>query len=114
MSFFELQTPRLRLVLPDLNQASAALDYVETNREHLRPTSPVLPNDTFTKDFWEKRLKKSIEEFSSDQSFRFFLELFETPGKFIGVVNFSQVARGPCYLGYSLDRDLQGKGVQIF
>lgn len=114
MRKFEISTQQLRLFLPDPAEAESALHYFAANREHLRPTDPVLPKDFLTQGYWEKRLAQSLEEFDRGQSVRLFFELLETPGKFIGVVNFTQIARGPfqaCYLGYSVDREFQGKGM---
>jgi RimJ/RimL family protein N-acetyltransferase len=68
MNYPELKTPRLTLRLPEPNQAKAALEYVESNRDHLSPTSPALPNNFFNSEFWEKRLSQSRQEFDHDGS----------------------------------------------
>lgn len=104
------------MLLPDAIEAESALNYFLSNRDHLQPTDPVLPKDFLTKRYWGKRLAQSIEEFDRDQSARLFIELMDTPGRFIGVVNFTQIARGPfqaCYLGYSIDREFEGKGLMF-
>jgi ribosomal-protein-alanine N-acetyltransferase len=110
---FRLETERLILSLPDASAAPEAVAYFLANQEHLAPTDPVLPSDFRTLAFWENRLVLSQEEFECDQSLRLFMARKDQPTRFIGVVNFTQIVRGPmqaCYLGYSIAHDQQGLG----
>jgi [ribosomal protein S5]-alanine N-acetyltransferase len=114
MSKLELRTQRLHLFLPPPEEAQAALNYFYSNRDHLRPTDPVLPADFFTLEFWKKRLTQSLEEFERDQSVRFFFSSLEDRPTLIGSMNFTQIVRGPfqaCYLGYSIDHRFEGRGL---
>jgi ribosomal-protein-alanine N-acetyltransferase len=116
MRTVEIETPRLRLLIPSVDEAFRALEYFKDNREHLRPTDPVLPRDYYTLAFWERRLALSIEEFKRDQSVRLFFELGDKPERTIGAISFTQIARGPfqaCYLGYSIDHRYQGQGLMF-
>lgn len=114
MHKLEIITPRLKLVLPNASAASFACAYFIKNKIHLQPTDPVMPKDFWTETFWQKRLEKSIHEFEQDQSVRLFVEFLDSPNQYIGVITFTQIARGPfqaCYLGYSIDADFEGKGL---
>jgi ribosomal-protein-alanine N-acetyltransferase len=111
-----INTENLKLFLPKMDQADLALDYFIRNRDYLTPTNPVLPPDFFTKLFWEKRLGQNISEYHNDQSARLFIEHKQIKNKFIGIVNFTQITRGPfqaCSLGYSIDKEFQGQGVMF-
>ena len=113
MRKLQLQTQRLNVFIPSPEEAESALKYFVNNREHLRPTDPVLPKDFLTLAYWEKQLSANIDQYEKDQSVRFFFELKDRPKEFIGLANLTQIARGPfqaCYLGYSIDHKQQGKG----
>jgi len=116
MRKIQIQSERLNIFLPEINEALKAQNYFVTNQLHLRPTDPVLPKGFLTLPFWEKRLSSNIEEFERDQSVRFFIELKNSPKDFVGVANLTQIARGPfqaCYLGYSIAREHEGKGLMF-
>ena len=114
MRKLELETRRLRVFLPSLDEANSALAYFSSNKSHLKATDPVLPLKFYILDYWEKRLNQSLDEFDRDESVRLFIETIESPNTFIGSINFTQIARGPfqaCYLGYSIDHGFEGKGL---
>ncbi len=116
MRKLEIESERVRLVLPASDEAEAVLLYFQANREHLRSTNPAVPENYFTLEFWQEQLEQSIEDFENDQSVRFFLELKDFPGRFSGTANFSQISRGPlqaCYLGYGIDHEFEGKGLMF-
>lgn len=116
MRKLQIQSERLNIFLPEVNESLKAQKYFVTNQSHLRPTDPILPKDFYTLPFWEKRLASNIEEFERDQSVRFFTELKDDHKDFIGVINLTQIARGPfqaCYLGYSIAQEYQGKGLMF-
>lgn len=116
MRIVQVQSDNLNLFLPEVNEASKALDYFTLNQAHLAPTDPVLPQDFLTHEYWKKRLTLNIDEFNKDQSVRFFIELKNNPTSFIGVANLTQISRGPfqaCNLGYSISKDFQGKGLMF-
>jgi ribosomal-protein-alanine N-acetyltransferase len=116
MRILELKTTRAKLVIPTLEEADATLDYYVRNREHLRATEPRIPDHLFSVEFRRERLRENLVAFQADQSVRFFVELKEESGKFVGVVNFSNIVRGSfqaCHLGYSIDATQQGKGLMF-
>lgn len=116
MTKIKFETENLKLFLPEIDQADLALDYFNRNKDHLTPTNPVLPQDFFTNSFWIKRLDQNLSEYNKDQSVRLFIEHNQNKNQFIGVVNFTQITRGPfqaCYLGYSIDKEFQGRGLMF-
>lgn len=117
MRRIQITTDRLNIFIPNSDEAEQCLKYFNKNKEHLRPTDPVLPKNFYTLSYWEKRLSSGIEEFDQDQSARFFIEQIDgTPERtkeYIGSASLTQIARGPfqaCYLGYSIDAEFEGQG----
>ena len=113
-NYFELTTERVRLVMPQPEQAQAILQFYIKNKEHFAPTDPKIPESFYTLGYWQNKLTKNIENYEDDKEVRFFLEPIDDAKKCIGNLGFSQIARGPfqaCYLGYSLDKDYEGKGI---
>jgi ribosomal-protein-alanine N-acetyltransferase len=110
-----LQTERLILTLPGPDAAPRLVTYFETNRDHLGPWEPPFPRGLFTNAFWERRLDQNQQEFKSGKSMRLVLfEKHRPSGPVVGLANFTQFVRGAfmaCTLGYSLDEDMQGRGL---
>ncbi|MGE3800523.1 MAG: ribosomal protein S5-alanine N-acetyltransferase [Candidatus Kapaibacterium sp.] len=113
MKLPELQTERLLLRLPTIEDVPSLLDYHKRNRLHLKPFSPVFPEDFFTAEYWRVKVEGSIDEFHLGLSCRFFLFPLDNPEHVVGHCSFSQIFRGvfhACYLGYTVDRELEGGG----
>jgi len=109
-----IETNRLLLRIPKKDEANKVLDYFSRNTGHLKETNPPSPKGFFTHEYWEERLEKSIEEFRNDQSLRLFAFLKNDPNKVIASINYTNFSRGPfqaCFLGYSICRDSEGKGL---
>jgi ribosomal-protein-alanine N-acetyltransferase len=110
-----LETERLILCLPGPEAAARLVSYFETNRSHLAPWEPPFPAGLFTLSFWRQRLEQNHEEFREGRSLRLVLLRRDAPdGAVVGMANFTQMVRGAlmgCQLGYSLDRDAEGKGL---
>ena len=112
-----LHTERLKLTLPAPEAAGRLVSYFEGNREHLTPWEPPFPRGLFTTSFWQRRLSQNRQEYRAGSSARFVLLDREDPsGPIVGMANFTQFVRGAfmaCTLGYSIDRDAQGKGLMF-
>lgn len=98
-----LKTPRLILRTPTENDVHELQAFEERNQKHLAPwRSPIDPTIT---------IKQWMSEFAEGRSIRFLLYVGE---RLVGLVNFTQIFRGPfqaCYLGYYLDAAHEGKGL---
>lgn len=110
-----IETERLRLTLPVADAAPQMLRYFEENREHLAPWWPPLPADFYTESYWRERLEKARADFKRDQAMHLVIFEREQPtGRVVGVCNFSSFIRGAfhaCYLGYSIARRVEGRGM---
>ncbi len=103
----------LVLTLPSPRYAPAVLDYFVRNGEYLSPWSPPVPDSFFSEDFWTERLAKNRQELQLTRSLRLFL-VGEKQGEVLGACSFTDIVRGAfrsCHLGYSIDRQQQGRGV---
>jgi len=105
---------RVELTLPGEEAAPRVLDYFLRNEPYHAFTSPARPDDFYTEAYWRRRLVDNRREFREDVSMRLFLfHRGESGGPVIGDCGLTQFVRGPmqaCFLGYGLDRDLEGRG----
>ena len=109
-----LSTGRLLVSLPRDDQAAAMLDFVARNREHLKPWNPPEPDGLYTLAHWHAVVAKCAAAFAANSAVRFWIADREQPGRIIGSVGYSQLARGPfcsCVLGYQIDRECEGRGL---
>lgn len=98
------------LEVPEPEAAPLVLAYFERNRSHLAPWDPPRPAGFDTVAFWKERLATARLELLQEQSLRLFV--FKE-GSIVGACNFTNIVRGPfqaCFLGYSIDGALEGKG----
>jgi ribosomal-protein-alanine N-acetyltransferase len=106
-----LETKRLILRLPKINDNLKLQQFYERNDTHLSPwRSNVHPIADYTPTLieWEK-------EFKCRKSVRFLLFLNNNQrSDIIGCCNFTQIFRGAfqaCYLGYHIGKDFEGEGL---
>lgn len=112
-SFPRLETSRLIVRSPQLQDASALLDFHVRNDAHLASTSPPKPDGFETLHYWEQYIHHSRRDFQEGTSCRLVVCARSHEHRIIAKVNFSQIVRGPfqaCYLGYAVDADEEGKG----
>ncbi|MDB4971755.1 MAG: Ribosomal-protein-alanine N-acetyltransferase [Myxococcaceae bacterium] len=107
----ELRELVLRRAEP--GDAAAVAAYFVRNREHLAPFSPLRPAPFFSEAYWDDALRQHDQLFREGRQVNCFL-VRSSEGAVMGEINLSNFVRGAfqaCYLGYSLDRSLQGQGV---
>lgn len=110
----QLDTERLFLTLPPPRQAPAYLDFYVRNRERLKPWDPERSTGFYTEAFWRRQLHLNRRDFDEDLAVRFGIFERERPERLAGVANFSNLVRGcfqACHLGYTLDGELEGRGI---
>lgn len=113
-----LETPRLLLAQPRPEEAERVLAFYEEERAHLEPWEPRRPDGFYTPGFWRARLAESWRDTDEDRAVRLFLVARRLrgveAGRVVGSCNLTNVTRGAlqgCSLGYSLARDLEGRGL---
>lgn len=111
----QFETARLILRMPVERDIPSILRYLRGNQARLAPLEPERPVDFYTAEYWRSYLNWARQEFSHETALR----LVVTPrqkDEVIGMINFSQMFRGPfqaCYLGYSLDLEWEGQGIMF-
>lgn len=114
MPELKLETERLILALPQLDQAQQAPQFLEHNRAHFSSWAPPASEGFYTEDYWAAQIAAMHEAFETGSAVRLWLWSKDNPSSLIGTVGFSQVFRGPfcsCMLGYQLDHRFEGKGI---
>ncbi len=110
-----LETERLIVRMGEECDIPSILRYMRGNQARLAPLEPERPLDFYTLAYWESYLTRARLEFAEGTALR----LLITPqrgSQVIGIINFSQIFRGPfqaCYLGYSLDLEWEGRGIML-
>lgn len=112
-----LRTARLALCHAQPGNEQRTTEFFARNREHFSRWDPPVPSDFYTAQFWERGLRRALDDFYADRSVRFDLFLAGAEhGPLIGRIGFSQIFRGPfqsCMLGYQVDREHQGLGLMF-
>ncbi|HRV81598.1 MAG: GNAT family N-acetyltransferase [Planctomycetes bacterium] len=107
-------TQRLRLWVAGPSDAADMLDYYRRNREHLEAWEPQRHSDFYTLAWWTQYLELSVQESVRGLTHRLAIATRDASGPpVIGVLNVSNIVRGVfqgAHIGYSIDRDQQGKG----
>lgn len=109
----DLATERLRVRFPLPGDAGMVSRYYVANREHLELMGPARPESFYTEAYWEKRIGEVREEFERDAGLSFFVFEKERPDVLVGHINLFNIARKVFQcgtLGYSIDKDHQGRG----
>lgn len=109
-----LETARLLLRASDAGMSREALDFFQRNQAHFAPWDPPLPEAFFTLRWQRQRLLQHRRAFAAGEAFRYWLFAKDQPGRIVGQVHFSGIARGPfqnALLGYQLDAAAQGRGL---
>ena len=112
-----LYSDRLVLTMPSPEDVDSVVDYYVRNREHVANSQALMPDAFYTSLHWSDRLIKNHEAYEQDQSLCLFVFMRlgenEYEKRVIGSVNFTSIIRRAaqfCYLGYSIDKDCQGRG----
>lgn len=109
-----LTTGRCILRLADPSEASAVVKYLSDNRDRLAKAGPLWPADYLTNEYWEMQLAQNLIDFDNQVAVRFFLFERSSPDTVIGAANLTNIVRGAaqfCHLGYSIDKDREGKSM---
>ncbi len=112
----EIETENLRIVHASTSPAKAMLEYMTRNKEHFAATDPKLPENFYTQTFWQQKNTDSYEVLRDGKVIRFVIfDSKDTEMKnVVGTININEIIRGTfhsAYIGYGIDKELQGKGL---
>lgn len=108
----ELAGSKIFLRYLEDTDAESLLDLQLRNREFFQKTSPTFEDDYYTLDEKRKYISNSIKQRENEREHSFGIFLKDN-GKLIGTINLFSIIRGPlqkCMIGYSLDKQYNGKG----
>lgn len=112
---FPIETGRLWLSVPPVSHAAQLLDFDQRNREHLGPWNPPRPTPLDTVEAWRARLLIDRQRGLEGTGFHWRLRpKGDRDGPVLGTASFTRIERGPlerASLGFSVDRDQQGRGL---
>lgn len=110
-----IETARLWLSVPPVSHAAQLLDFDQRNREHLGPWNPPRPTPLDTVEAWQARLLVDRQRARDGTGLHWRLRpRDDRDGPVLGTVSFTRIERGPlerASLGFSVDRDQQGRGL---
>jgi len=109
-----LDTDRLALRLASPAEAEAVIDYFARNREHFARWDPRKPPGFYDAAWWRQRLEVEAQAALADRGYRLFVFTKDDPARVVGQAHFANIVRGAfhcCHLGFSIDRELEGRGL---
>ncbi len=90
------------------NDASLVVDYFQRNRDYLQPWSPLYDESFHSLSAWEARLSNSAQP---PNTVYFMTADAEKMLAYLSLSNIVYGAFQACYMGYSVDREYQGRGL---
>ncbi|MEK3699929.1 GNAT family protein [Paenibacillus sp. FSL R10-2199] len=97
---------------PEDTDAVELMAMYKRNREFFEEHSPDVPDEFYTEEYQRDKIAQYKEDRAEDERYDF-LVCHKADHRIIGTVGLSFVVRGPlqsCMIGYSLDKDYNGKG----
>jgi len=107
-----MKTKNLQIEILKMDHARSLLDYYEKNKEHLRKWKPKRDLEYYTIDHFIKKITDSVQDVSRGETVRFVLKPKYDPS-IIGVINYTKILNGKCWLGYSISKEYEGKGLMV-
>jgi [ribosomal protein S5]-alanine N-acetyltransferase len=115
----EVGLPRFRVggfvatLAPD-EAAGRVVAYLRRNWDRFAPVMPTPPEGYFASASWIRRLEQTRALFHAGSAMQLFLFEGDEHGPVVGDLAYTNIIRGAfeaCYLGYKVDRDLEGHGL---
>ena len=107
---FHTRHGHIRLI--EANDAAQVLDYYYRTRTHLSPWEPSRAADFYCQENMLNRILEAEGEFHAGKQVK--IGVFNDNQRMLASIDFSQLVWGPmqaCFLGYSIDAHLEGKGL---
>lgn len=115
MEYPILETPNCIIKLLNMDQANLICDFYINNENNFQPWEPSRNTEFYTPEFWQQQIQTSIDLFKFKQAVRL-VALNKPQTKIIATCNFSNIVFGcfhACHLGYSIDKEHEGKGIMF-
>lgn len=106
-------TPRLKLITPNMQYLDSIIDYHKRNKEFLEIWEPRRPDNFLTRAYQKAWIKAEQREIKRLGGLCFLIVKADEPWRVIGSIKLSNIIYGnfcSCFLGYRLDKDETNKG----
>ena len=108
-----MQSNNFELEILNLNHASLLVKYYSTNKEHLNVWEQESSPDTFySLKFQQNKIKESLDFIKKGQSMHCVM-LNKSKSQMIGVCDYTKIKDNKCWLGYSISKNFEGKGLMF-
>lgn len=107
------KTKHLSIRIPATKDAVKLRDYYIKNRIHLSRWEPLRSASFYTTVWWQCRIEQINREYSEGSAVSF-VAFTPDDSEVVAVANFSNIIQGvfkSCYLGYSIGKEYEGKGL---
>jgi len=108
-----IETSRLKLRTPNLDDVDLILDFIVRNKAHFENSEPIRESNYFKKAYQLDRIKK-LQKSNVESIFYIFRK--DNQEKIIGEIGISNIAKGVfqnCNIGYKLDQSEVGEGYMM-
>jgi len=108
-----IETERTVLIQLHPDNAHLLQAYQLANRAHLEPWEPARSDDFYTPENCHRRSEIAYRAFEDGVALHF-MAIERQSQRMIAGCNFTNIVRGPllgCHLGYSIDREHEGRGL---
>lgn len=108
-----LYTKRMCIWRIEMDHAGLLLQYYHENRDHLEPWEPQRSPGYYSAEHFEQNTQGLIRLNEDGTAINFVL-MQKDKKQVIGVCNFTKISLVPesmCFLGYSISREYQGRGM---
>lgn len=113
LNALELETERLTILTPELDDAPEILDFHTRNKAYFAPWGTLKPDDYYTLDFWLNRIELFNQGSIAGESLHLYMREKINPLRIIGEIMVFDIKRAnfqSCCLGYKLDQQYVGFG----
>jgi len=104
-----MQSKNFKLEILNLNHAALQVEYYSLNKDHLEVWEPERsPNKFYTLKFQQNKIKELLDFIKKGESMHF---VMLNKSKMIGACNYTKIKDNKCWLGYSISKKFEGKGL---
>ena len=93
-----------------LEHVTLRVDYYSSNKEHLEIWHPTTPEGFYTFKYQHRKVKDNIDLINDGKSMHFVM-IDNLKTKMLGHCNYTKIEQGRCWIGYSISREAEGKGL---
>lgn len=108
-----IDTNHTVIKLIDISHAPLLCQYYLKNKSHLQSWEPQRDETFYTEKYWKQQAIDALILFKNKMAVKL-IALDESETHIIASCNFSNIVMGcfyACHLGYSIDKDYEGKGL---